>query len=171
MSFASIERYRAARDKPVIRQRSSCAGSAVSHLLDPDKSFPPSSATRPVGTHRQALQRPAAASRSHVGHKTQMWVRWTQLGRKARLLTGPTEGKGSRRTGRVGDHEPRTWRLGAGILHASPIVLCPCLMVGRVTLVLHSPIGELAAAMPALPTPWTGEQATSTVTYTATVGP
>jgi hypothetical protein len=37
-------------------------------------------------------------------------------------------------------------------------------LVGRVTLTLHGPIGELAAALDE-------EHATSTVTYTATVAP
>ena len=41
--------------------------------------------------------------------------------------------------------------------------------VGRVTLTLHGPIGELAAALRTLADTLDQEQATSTVTYTATV--
>jgi hypothetical protein len=43
--------------------------------------------------------------------------------------------------------------------------------VGRVTLSLHGPIGELAAALRTLADALDQEQATSTVTYTATVEP
>jgi hypothetical protein len=43
--------------------------------------------------------------------------------------------------------------------------------VGRVTLTLHGPIGELAAALRTLADALDQEQATSTVTYTATVEP
>ena len=43
--------------------------------------------------------------------------------------------------------------------------------VGRVTLTLHGPIGELAAALRTLADALDQEQATSTVTYTATVAP
>jgi len=44
-------------------------------------------------------------------------------------------------------------------------------LVGRVTLTLHGPIGELAAALRVLADALDQEQATSTVTYTATVVP
>jgi hypothetical protein len=44
-------------------------------------------------------------------------------------------------------------------------------LVGRVTLTLHGPIGELAAALRTLADALDREQATSTVTYTATVAP
>ena len=44
-------------------------------------------------------------------------------------------------------------------------------LVGRVTLTLHGPIGELAAALRVLADALDQEQATSTVTYTATVAP
>jgi hypothetical protein len=44
-------------------------------------------------------------------------------------------------------------------------------LVGRVTLTLHGPIGELAAALRTLADALDQEQATSTVTYTATVAP
>jgi hypothetical protein len=43
--------------------------------------------------------------------------------------------------------------------------------LGRVTLTLHGPIGELAAALRTLADALDREQATSTVTYTATVEP
>jgi hypothetical protein len=43
--------------------------------------------------------------------------------------------------------------------------------VGRVTLTLHGPISELAAALRTLADALDQEQATSTVTYTATVAP
>ena len=43
--------------------------------------------------------------------------------------------------------------------------------VGRVTLTLHGPIGELAAALRTLADALDQEHATSTVTYTATVAP
>ena len=43
--------------------------------------------------------------------------------------------------------------------------------VGRVTLTLHGPIGELAAALRTLADALDQEQATSTVTYTAAVEP
>jgi hypothetical protein len=43
--------------------------------------------------------------------------------------------------------------------------------VGRVTLTLHGPIGELAAALRTLAEALDHEEATSTVTYTATVEP
>ena len=44
-------------------------------------------------------------------------------------------------------------------------------LVGRVTLTLHGPIGELAAALRTLADALDHEQATSTVTYSATVEP
>jgi len=44
-------------------------------------------------------------------------------------------------------------------------------LVGRVTLTLHGPIGDLAAALRTLANALDQEQATSTVTYTATVTP
>jgi hypothetical protein len=43
--------------------------------------------------------------------------------------------------------------------------------VERVTLTLHGPISELAAALRTLADALDQEQATSTVTYTATVAP
>jgi hypothetical protein len=43
--------------------------------------------------------------------------------------------------------------------------------VGRVTLTLHGPIGELAAALRTLADALDHEQATTAVTYTATVEP
>jgi hypothetical protein len=43
--------------------------------------------------------------------------------------------------------------------------------IGRVTITLHGPIGELAAALRTLADALDHEQATSTVTYTATVDP
>jgi hypothetical protein len=44
-------------------------------------------------------------------------------------------------------------------------------LVGRVALTLHGPIGELAAALRTLADALDQEQATSTVTYSATVAP
>jgi hypothetical protein len=44
-------------------------------------------------------------------------------------------------------------------------------LVGRATLTLHGPIGELAAALRTLADALDQEQATSTITHTATVAP
>jgi hypothetical protein len=55
--------------------------------------------------------------------------------------------------------------------HESPTVHCQRSPVGRVTLTLHGPISELAAALRTLADGLDQEQASSTVTYTATVAP
>jgi hypothetical protein len=61
--------------------------------------------------------------------------------------------------------------LGSGYCrHASPTVHCQRLS-GRVTLTLHGPIGELAAALRILADALDQEQVTRTVTYTAAVAP
>ena len=55
-------------------------------------------------------------------------------------------------------------------MNRRPSTACASL-AGQVTLTLHGPIGELAAALRTLADALDQEQATSTVTYTATVEP
>jgi hypothetical protein len=55
-------------------------------------------------------------------------------------------------------------------MHRQPSTASAAL-VGRVTLTLHGPIGELAAALQTLADALDREQATSTITYTATLAP
>jgi hypothetical protein len=56
-------------------------------------------------------------------------------------------------------------------MHASSTVLCQRLTGRAVTLTLHGPIGELAAALRTVADALDREQAASTVTYAATVEP